>query len=681
MRASQQGRSPVSLAGVTASAPRILLALVPAAMIVYFGFRAGGFFVGATAGVALFLLLLLAGRLALTPLVAEGLNRTVLIAIAGMVLFSLWTWLSGRWSHAPARALVEFDRALVYTAALIVFGLARTSPRRLRAMVRGLALAAVIVCAAGLITRLAPDIWPLERRSASPRLSYPITYWNAFALLAAIGITMCFGLTSNEREMRIVRVLSAAAIPILASALLLTASRGGVAAAAVGVLLFAVIGHTRGLVSGLLAAVPTTAIAMSSTYGAELLLTKDPSTLLTAAAQAQGHRVAAVVALCALAAGLIRGLLLYVDDVLVQMRPSKAVRRQVLGAGAITVAVMVFAAGAAVDAPGKFDAFISPGQVEAADTGTGSSDDLRTRLTNITDNGRIAFWTVSMDGFKANPLQGTGAATFAHEWEEKRSTNEDVLDAHGLYAEVLGELGLVGLGLLVTTILAILIGVARRIRGQYRALFATIFAALFAWVVAAGFDWHWEMPVVTAWFFALGAAAIASPRKPTPPTRFLGTLPRIALVIPILVIITLVPVRLIISQDRLETTLIAYELGLCDQVAVFSKESLDAVGSRPEPWEFRAGCELQEDRPREAILALKEAIARDPDTARLHLSLASAQALAGRDARLELARAARLNPRDKSLRHIRTVFADLNEPAEWKQAARRLNLRVVTPTI
>ena len=106
-----------SLADFAASGPRILLALVPAALTVYFGFRAGGFFVGATAGIALFLLLLLAARV-LAPLVAEGLNRTVLIAIAGMALFSLWTLLSGRWSHAPgARARGVRSRARVHVGA------------------------------------------------------------------------------------------------------------------------------------------------------------------------------------------------------------------------------------------------------------------------------------------------------------------------------------------------------------------------------------------------------------------------------------------------------------------------------------------------------------------------------------------------------------------------------------
>ena len=299
----------------------------------------------------------------------------------------------------------------------------------------------------------------------------------------------------------------------------------------------------------------------------------------------------------------------------------------------------------------------------------------------MTDNGRLAFWTVSMDGFKASPLRGTGAGTFEHEWDEKRSIDENVLDAHGLYPEVLGELGLVGLALIATSILAILIGIARRIRGHHRALFATIFAAAFAWAVAAGFDWHWEMPVVTAWFFALGGAAIASPPRRMPATRFLGTLPRAAIALVVVVLIAVAPVRLIISQDRLESTLISFGLGSCDEVATFSKESLDAVGSRPEPLEFRAACELGEDNHRGAIVAMKEAVKRDPESWRLHYSLAAAQALDGRDARLELRRAARLNPRNELLQRTNELFAPADSPSEWRRLARELNLRIILPTV
>ena len=167
--------------------------------------------------------------------------------------------------------------------------------------------------------------------------------------------------------------------------------------------------------------------------------------LLTSAAHAQGHHVAAVVALCAVAAGFLRWLFLYLDDVLVQLRPTRAVRRQLLSSGVVGLLAVGVIAGAAVDAPGQVNKFFSHGETEQSESKSSGASrkpkDLRSRLTNVTDNGRLAFWSVSMDGFKKSPLHGTGAGTFEHEWDEKRSIDENVLDAHGLYPEVLGELG------------------------------------------------------------------------------------------------------------------------------------------------------------------------------------------------------------------------------------------------
>ena len=683
MATREEGRPRQPRSAVVNDVSRTLLALGPAALLVYFGFLAGGFFVGATAGAGIFLLLFLAIRILFVALPGAGLNRNVAIAAGGLGLFALWTLISSRWSHASARSFIEFDRAMMYTAALLLFGTVRLSPRRLRWMVRGIAIAIVVVCGAGLITRLAPDVWPLAQRSASPRLSYPITYWNAFAAVAAFGITICFALTSTERESRVVRVLSAAAIPLLASALLLTVSRGGVATAALGVLVFTVVGHPRGLFSALVATVPTTTIAVMSTYGADLLLTKEPATLLTSAAQAQGHHVAAVVALCVVGAGLLRGLLLYLDDVLVQLRPSRALRRQVLGAGAVALVVAVVGASAAVNLPSQVDQFLSPAktQAEAKSSDTTPNEDLRTRLTNITDNGRIAFWTVSMDGFKKHPLNGTGAGTFENQWDQHRSISENVIDAHGLYPEVLGELGIVGLALLLVAILTLLIGVARRVRGPYRPLFATIFAAMIAWAVAAGFDWHWEMPVVTMWFFALGGAAIAAPRKRTEPTRFLGLLPRIVMAVAVVALLAFVPIRLAMSQNRLKSTLLFYSLGYCNEANMFAQQSLDALGSRPEPYEFRAGCAQNDGKLRDAIVAMKEAVKRDPDNWQVHFSLAAVQGLAGRDARLEANRALRLNPRNDLLQHTAKAFAAGHTASEWKRTAQDMHLQVLPPKV
>jgi len=316
----------------------IPLALLPGALTVYFAFNAGGYFVGAQALVTILLLAILAVRAMAAEHPWQGIGRLLGVAVAALALFAVWTILSGGWSHASARALAELQRVLPYLVALVLFGSLRPQPEQIRWMVRGVALGAVAVCAIGLASRLLPGVWPIDYPSLSTRLSYPVTYWNALGMLAAIGAIMSFGLTADAREPRLVRVLAAAALPLLGSTVLLTLSRGSIAAAALGLLVFAVVGHPRALLAGLVAAAPATAIAVAATYDADLLISDNP---FTRAAQDQGEHVALVVALCALGAAALRSLLLPADRVVSNLRPGSRTRRLVLAGGAVaTVAVL-----------------------------------------------------------------------------------------------------------------------------------------------------------------------------------------------------------------------------------------------------------------------------------------------------------------------------------------------------
>ena len=112
-------------------------------------------------------------------------------------------------------------------------------------MVRGLALGdrrrvRVRADHAGAAGRLA-DL----RHVADDRLSYPLTYWNALGLLAAVGTILCFHLTCSRAEPPAVRVLGAAAVPLLVTTLFFTFSRGAIAAGIVGLVAYVVIGRPR----------------------------------------------------------------------------------------------------------------------------------------------------------------------------------------------------------------------------------------------------------------------------------------------------------------------------------------------------------------------------------------------------------------------------------------------------
>ena len=300
----------------------------------------------------------------------------------------------------------------------------------------------------------------------------------------------------------------------------------------------------------------------------------------------------------------------------------------------------------------------------------------------------MRYWTVAIDEFKRDTLHGRGAGTYTNSWSIHRAPPpgprprvETVRDAHSLYAEILGELGIVGFALLLTALLTILVGIARRLRGENRALYATVFAAIVAWAVAAGFDWHWEMPVVTFWVFALGGAAIAGARDRTPATRFLGLLPRAVIALAIVALLVFGPLRLMISDGRLQSAQTAYQQRDCPEVAVFAQESLDALGNRAEPRQFAAGCALSEGDTQAAIASLRAAVEDDPENWRVHYSLAIARARAGRDPRSEIRRALALNPLEPLVRRVARSLERADGREGWQRVAAGPDAQYVLPPL
>ncbi len=123
------------------------------------------------------------------------------VAAGALGAYAVWTGLSAIWSDSTWRAMVELDRVLLYLVALVLFGSVAKGLRvKVRWMMRGLALAILVVCTIGLITRLLPDVWPTEPNLDPSRLSYPVTYWNTLGLMAAIGTILCFHLLEQSQR-------------------------------------------------------------------------------------------------------------------------------------------------------------------------------------------------------------------------------------------------------------------------------------------------------------------------------------------------------------------------------------------------------------------------------------------------------------------------------------------------
>ncbi len=660
--------------------PGVVLALGAGAVTVYLAFNSGGFFAQQPAAVAIVLLLVLIGRVLFVARPARGSSRSLQLAVGGLAAFAIWTLLSSRWSAGPSRALISFDRVLLYLVAVVVWGSAGGELWRVRWLLRGLALAIVGVAGAALITRLLPDVWPIDYISLSARLSYPLTYWNSLGLLAALGVVICVGLTCDESEPRIVRVLGAAATPILSCALLLTLSRAAIGAGVLGVLVLVVLGRPRGLPSGLVVSVVTSGIALVTTWHADLVVSDKVNQMgfiidqsATPAGRAQGHHVALILGFCVVAAALVRAILLRADDVMSKIRLSAHARR--LGAVvAVGVAIAALLGGAlAVNLSGQYNRFLGASKSGARASGG------RNLLLDPTNDGRVAQWQIAIDQFKATPLRGSGAGTYVLD-EDLRQKQSGGVNNAPLYPEVLAELGIVGIFWLSLAIIAIVVGVARRVRGPNRALFATILGAGLSWLFAAGVDFHWELTAVTFWFFALAGTALAASEPALPPTRYLAWPPRLVIAAALGLLIVVVPTHVTLSQTALGSATAEYYLGRCDRATSSAADSIRALGGRPQPYVILGACDLVGHHDARAVSEFRAAVGREPGAAILRSNLAVALARTGHDPRPTLAAALRLDPLDPDLRRAITGFNGRTGARAWRKASRSIPILIPPPT-
>jgi O-antigen ligase len=635
------------------------LAALPGLLVVYFAFNAGGYFPGAVGFAATLLLQMLILRILVAEDPFDGATRSFALVAGALTAFAAWTLASQLWSNAHARALVEFDRAFLYLLVLVLCGIVPAGRRRVRWTVRCLLAGIFFVCAAALVTRALPHVWPVASNLANNRLSYPLTYWNALGILATCGALLAIGLTTDAREPRTGRILAAAALPVLATTLFFTFSRGAIVALLVGLVGYLVLARSSAIVGGILASVPPAAVAVVVAYHAGLLATLDPT---TPAAVSEGKRVAAVVAGATLAAALARWALIGLDRRLAGARSLAPPRRVrwIGGAVAVGIAVAVVLAANVPSWVGReYHAF-----VRGAPTTT---TDLRTRLADPSSNGRTEHWRVGISAFDAHPIRGDGAGTYEFTWEKQRRLPSNVVDGHSLYVETLAELGVVGLVALAATLLGILASLARRARASRGTAFAALFAASLAWAVHAGVDWDWEMPAVSAWVFAAGGLALAA-RRPRETARPPSSRVRIAIAVALLVS-AITPALMAISQHRLEQSASAFERGDCTAASRMALSSIDVLAIRPEPYQILGYCDLRAGRPHDAVAAMAKAVHEQPGDWQYHYGLAVARASASLDPRREIALANRLNPRESLARSARALFDETTSRSRWSRIA------------
>ena len=456
---------------------------------------------------------LVAAPLLMVAGIALALRSQIVMSRPELTMLALVTGLAGLmavsalWSGDDGASFMAAERALVYVAGLAaVFGLVRSDA--VGALLAGCLAAATATVMNGLVGLIEPSTVAVHGIAQTGRMAAPIGYWNGLALVAAIGILLGLGLAARSATSA-ARIAAIAPLPVLGVGLYLTFSRGGWLVLAVGLVAMIAL-ETRRWQLALVVASTAPALALDVLVTAKSpALTHVGSAL--APATTQGHRLGLMIAATVPVMAAAALATLWVERV---WTPSRRVSR-------ITQVLVLVAALAGVAAPvviygspqavaqnlyGQFDAR-PPGGFRSAHGQAGRS--LNDRLFNLSGNSRVELWSAAWSDWRAHMVLGSGSGTYERWWLAHRPGTLKVQNAHSLYLETLAELGPVGLLVLLAGIGTPLWIAVRRRRSP---LVAVAGAAYLAYLVHAAADWDFQLPGVTLFGLACGAAVLVAAR-------------------------------------------------------------------------------------------------------------------------------------------------------------------------
>jgi len=477
-------------------------------LIVYLGLNGGGFdpLVSGQVGIAIWWILLLAVLVGALPRRQPG--RVALCALGLLAAFVLWTALSLRWTESTEKTATDLARVLTI---LGVFALALMTRRSRGAgqMVSAVGTGIVLVAIVALLSRLHPNWFPDAAETGKflatgkERLSYPLDYWNGLAALIGIGLPLVLQLANNAKLVA-VRALAAASMPAMLLALFFTLSRGGMAAALIALAVFLTLTYDR---------IPQFLTILVSGIGGAVLIAiatqRDALVhgLTNAAARSQGSELFWITILVCATVGLAQAGVALALARGKRPRWSVVSRRQSLISLGAAALVIVIALGA-VNAPSRISTawqdFKRP---------SGHSEEGTSRLGSVGGENRYQLWSSAIREFDEDPLTGSGSGTFQLWWSRDGETSETVVDTHSLYAQTLGELGIVGAVLLAAFILTSLWGGTMRVLrappSSRQWLAAAVAGSTVLWTTSI-FDWMWKIPIVPIATLLLIAVAITA---------------------------------------------------------------------------------------------------------------------------------------------------------------------------
>jgi hypothetical protein len=432
------------------------------------------------------------------------LRREAVVALALLVAFVCWCGLSVLWSIAPDRSWDYLNRGLVYVA-LAVIGLALGAYVSRGERLWAFALSVIVALTLGwaLLGKAVPALGSSGRVA---RLSSPIGYWNALALLFDFGLPLALWLASRRAHPHWLRASGTVFLYALVVGELMTYSRGGVAVAVVLFVAWLLADRARWLESG-------AALLLGGGLGAAVGAWTFTRPGLAHDLQPHSVRVhdGAWFAVVFVLGACLVGSLAYLGSLAeerreLSVRARRLASRAAVGALALCLVVGIAVIAATTSPSSWARDFTQPPARQSAAVGPG-------RLTTISSTSRWQWWQEAWHAFEDQPLRGTGAATFELTHRLLRTDAIVATEPHSLPLQLLSETGIVGALLAAGSLAAAGVGIVRRLRrldGEERAVALALGLGVLGFVLHALLDFDWDFVAVVAPFLVSAGVLLGS---------------------------------------------------------------------------------------------------------------------------------------------------------------------------
>ena len=578
-------------------------------------------------------------------------HRGPLYGATSLVLFGLLafvTALSVTWAIVPELAYIEAGRTLAYLA-VFAAGIAgaRLAAHAGPAVIKGILLAAIVAVAYALLAR----VWPgsLAEDEISNRIGQPFEYWNAVGTTAALAIPGLLWLGSRRAGSLWGRALAYPGVGLAVLAILLTQSRGALAAAVLGVIAWLVIVPLR------LRTLPVILLPLAGAAAVGAWALSKDAFAATAPSLAVKDSVGSEFGLLVFALAALLLAAGFAVNVFLDGGRIPAHLRHRAGVTAVVTAAAI--------------ALLALGAVALSDRGlTGTVGDRVDELTSETDSAPTAtgaarfgaasssrgkYWKEARLVFEDRTSVGTGAGNFRVARLRHRTDPSVTGHAHGFVPQTLADLGLVGLAVTLLLLVAWLVAAARTLAFYPRRLpwqrkqgdppprrdwsserIALVALALITVVfgLQSAIDWTWFIPGPAA--MALVAAGFVAGRGPLSASQEPGHGPSLhsgpRLVAAAGVLLAAVFAAWAIWQPEASDRSTGEALTLLDEgdfeAALVKTEDAEATDPlNAEPLLVRAAIETQADREADARVTLEDAVLKFPGSSDTWYQLAAFQ--------------------------------------------------------